>query len=179
MFKTARLTLRRWRDTDRNAFAAMNADPEVMWDLGGPFDRTRSDAKFDRYVAAFDRHGFGRWALEDAEGRFVGYTGVMPSSVEHPLGYHAEIGWRLTRAAWGHGYATEAARASLQDAFARVGLTEVLSYTSADNLRSRAVMERAGLERDAARDFSWTYDKTMWHGLVWVARPGSWALSAR
>jgi len=173
MLKTSRLTLRNWQDADRNPFAAMNADHEVMWDLGGPLDRAQSDAKFDRYVAAFDRHGFCRWALEDSEGRFVDYTGVMPASPAHPLGYHAEIGWRLMRSVWGLGYATEAAKAALQDVFARVGLKEVLSYTSPDNIRSRAVMERLDLERDVTRDFTGLYDNEIWHGWVWVARPMS------
>ena len=173
MLKTTRLTLRAWRDNDRDVFAAMNADRTVMADLGGPLDRTESDTKFDRYVAAFERDGFSRWAIEDSMGRFLGYAGVLHSGPGHPLGIHDEIGWRLVREAWGHGYATEAARAALQDVFSRVGLREVVSYTSADNTRSCAVMERLGLERDAARDFSAPYGKVMWRGLVWVARPVS------
>ena len=164
--KTPRLTLRNWTAEDRDSFAKLNSDPEVMWDLGGPIDRARSDAKFDRYVVAFEKHGFSRWAVENFQGRFVGYTGVMPSDENHPLGQHAEIGWRLARWAWGNGYATEAAQASLKDLFARTKLLEILSYTSSDNSRSRAVMERVGLKRDASRDFVW-YEK--WHGLVWVA----------
>jgi RimJ/RimL family protein N-acetyltransferase len=120
----------------------LNAAPEVTQDLGGPLGRIESDAKFDRYLAAFDRHGFCRWALEDLSGRFLGYTGVMPSRHGHPLGPHADIGWRLVHAAWGRGYATEAAKASLRDAFERVRLKEVLAYTSVDNVRSRAVIQR-------------------------------------
>jgi RimJ/RimL family protein N-acetyltransferase len=169
--KAARLTLRRWRETDREAFAALNADPEVTWDLGGPLGRSQSDAKFDRYVATFERHGFCRWAIEDSQQRFLGYAGVMPSPPNHPLEPHVDIGWRLAQSAWGHGYATEAAAAALLDAFTRVGLGEVLAYTSHDNARSQAVMRRLGLQRDPARDFSHGYDGKPWHGLVWVARP--------
>jgi RimJ/RimL family protein N-acetyltransferase len=171
ILKTPRLTLRNWRDTDRGAFAALNADPEVMRDLGGPLERGQSDAKLDRYVAAFERHGFCRWVLEDSRGLFLGYAGVMPSEPNHPLGPHAEIGWRLVRSAWGHGYATEAARAALVDAFARKGLAEVISYASSDNVRSQAVMGRLGLQRDSSRDFSKPHGDGLWHGLVWVARP--------
>lgn len=171
MLRAARLTLRRWREADREAFAALNADPGATWDLGGPLGRSQSDAKFDRYVAAFERHGFCRFALHDSQELFLGYAGLMPSPPDHPLGPHADIGWRLARSAWGQGYATEAAAAALHDAFTRIGLGEVLAYTSPDNARSQAVMQRLGLQRDPARDFSRVYDGTPWHGLVWVARP--------
>jgi RimJ/RimL family protein N-acetyltransferase len=93
----------------------------------------------------------------------------MPSPRGHPLGPHAEIGWRLARPAWGHGYATEAARASLDDVFTRCGLAEVLAYTAPDNARSQAVMTRLGLRRDPARDHSLQYGPGIWHGLTWVA----------
>lgn len=171
MLRTSRLILRHWQDADRDPFAAMNADPEVMADLGGPFDRARSDAKFDRYRAAQDKHGISRWVVQDVASRFLGYTGILHVGPDHPLGAHAEIGWRLVRAAWGHGYASEAAKAALEDGFARVGLKEVLSYTAPDNLRSQAVMERVGLQRDEARDFDWPQSGTVWRGLVWFGRP--------
>jgi len=172
IIETQRLRLRAWREHDRNAFAALNADPDVSRDLGGPLGRNASDAKLDRYIGAFNRLGFCRWAVETRAGDFLGYAGVMPVGATHPLGEHHDIGWRLTRAAWGHGYATEAAGAALEDVFSRAGLTEVLSYTAADNLRSRAVMARLNLSRDASRDFA-VHDERLgpWHGLVWVARP--------
>jgi RimJ/RimL family protein N-acetyltransferase len=167
--RTARLTLRPWRETDRPAFAALNADPEVARDLGGPLARADSDAKLDRYLRTWKAHGHGRWAVEDTDGRFVGYAGVQPSPAGHPIGPHAEVGWRLARLAWGKGYATEATRAALDDFFARAAVAEVLAYTSADNARSQAVMARLGLRRDPTRDFDAMYDGMPWHGLVWVA----------
>jgi RimJ/RimL family protein N-acetyltransferase len=170
---TTRLRLRVWRATDRDAFAALNSDAEVMADEGGPIDRASSDAKLDRYVAAFERNGFGRWVVEDRGGAFLGYAGIMPSPAGHPLGEHFEIGWRLMRSAWGQGYATEAARAALDDALGRAGLAEVLAYTAPDNLRSQAVMQRLRLQRDPARDFTADYGRQKgWRGLVWVARRG-------
>lgn len=172
MIDTPRLRLRPWRESDKPAFARLCADPEVMADLGGVIDRAASDAKLERYAAAYDRVGFGRLAIESREGEFMGYCGVMPSQTAHPLGDHVEIGWRLMRAAWGGGYASEAARAALSDAFVRACLDEVLAYTGPDNIRSQAVMARLGLRRDAARDFTASYDGSPdWRGLVWVARP--------
>ena len=168
---TARLRLRPLQERYREAFAIMQTDPEVMADLGGPFDRAASDEKFDRYRAWHQEHGHSRWAIEDSEGQFIGYAGVCPRTDEdHPLGSHREIGWRLVRAAWGNGYATEAASAALRDAMERCRMTEVFSYTSSDNVRSHAVMRKMGLERDPALDFTHCYTDVPWSGLVWVAR---------
>jgi RimJ/RimL family protein N-acetyltransferase len=84
---------------------------------------------------------------------FLGWCGVStiwPALAPAP---GLEIGWRLVRRAWGAGYATEAARASLADMFARPDVTEILGFTSPTNVRSVAVMARLGMMRDEARDF--------------------------
>src|SRR5258708_38628071 len=94
----------------------------------------------------------------------------MPKS-GHPLGAHADIGWRLVRSAWGRGHAPEAAKASLRDVFERRHLKEVLAYTSADNARSRAVIERLNMQRATAFDYSEPLGTGMWHGMAWIARP--------
>ncbi|KGM34296.1 GNAT family N-acetyltransferase [Inquilinus limosus] len=169
---TPRLRLRPWRKQDRDAFAALTADPEVMRDLGGPLDRAGSDAKLDRYIVCYHRRGFCRWAVTDLSGTVLGYAGLMRSGPEHAAGPHVDIGWRLARHAWGQGYATEAAAAALRDGFGRLGFSEILAYTAPDNLRSQAVMARLGLRREPSRDFTSVIDGTPWHGLVWVARPG-------
>ena len=168
---TPRLRLRLWRDTDRHLFAVMNADPEVMEDLGGPITRAESDAKMDRYKAAWEKHGLGRWVIETHGGDFLGYTGVLPAHSDHPLGEHYEAGWRLLRSAWGNGYASEATRAAFDDAFARLGLSEIVAYTAPDNLRSQAVMTRLGLTRDKTRDFTLSGPRGIWRGLVWLVKP--------
>ena len=171
MIRTPRLMLRSWREDHRGPFAAMHADREVMADQGGPIDRRASDAKFDRYLAAYLDHGISRWAVEDAAGLFLGYVGVMPRlAPTHPLGPHHEIGWRFTRSAWGHGFVTESAKAALAHAFRHLSLDEILSYTSADNRRSQSVMARLDLQRAPSRDFVVEDERAgRWHGLVWVA----------
>jgi RimJ/RimL family protein N-acetyltransferase len=175
MIRTERLCLRPWCDTDFDAFAELHADEEVMADLGGPMERSVSDTKLRRYRAAYSEHGISRWAVENAEARFLGYAGVVPRpSREHPLGNHFEIGWRFARHAWGHGYATESARAALVAAFS-MGIDEIVSYTSAENFRSQAVMARLKLQRDASRDFIADYGgATPWHGLIWIAGRNTW-----
>ena len=174
MIETPRTRLRSWRDQDRDALAAMHADGAVMADYGGPLDRIASDRKLDHYSNVFDLHGFCRWVVETHDGAFLGYAGIMPVASDHPLGPHFDIGWRFVHSAWGHGYATEAAEAALHDALARKGMDEILAYTSADNLRSQAVMGRLRMQRDPARDFVKRYAGIGdWNALVWVARKGT------
>ena len=170
---TERLRLRNWTESDRDNFVALTSDPIVMADQGGPLSRTDSDSKLDRYRNAIDQQGYGRWLLETQGGEFLGYCGVMPPRDDHPLAPHNEIGWRLKHAAWGKGYATEAAVAALTDAFRRVELREVYSYTGPDNLRSQAVMERLKLQRQPSLDFT-LHDNHigLWQGLVWRADSG-------
>ena len=176
--QTERLRLRTWQEADRDDFAALNADPMVMKDLGGPLDRGDSDRKFDRYLKTWESNRYGRWLVETISGEFLGYCGVMPVRDDHPIGLHDEIGWRLIRKAWGNGYATEGARAALIDVFRRVKLLEVLAYTAPDNLRSQAVMKRLRLRRDASRDFTIYSDRVgTWQGLVWTA-PSDFSASA-
>jgi RimJ/RimL family protein N-acetyltransferase len=167
--ETARMVLRPLRKADEPIFAAMHADPEVMKDANGPLSRSQSDHKLARYSGAFEEYGFCRWAVDDLDGNFIGYAGIMPIPAHFPLAPGFDIGWRFVRSAWGRGLASEAAAAALTDVFARTKLTEVLSYTTADNVRSQAVMRSLNLQRDQARDFTLASDGLRWSGLVWVA----------
>src|SRR5215467_14840031 len=151
--RTARLLMRRWRDADRRPFAAMNADPEVMRYFPATLDRAASDEYIDRMEALFKRQGFGLWALEEAAtGRFLGFTGLNPMPAGVPGAGGVEIGWRLARHAWHHGYATEAARAALGVAFDGLGLAEIWSMTAVLNQPSQAVMRRLGMSEVARFD---------------------------
>ncbi len=155
MIETERLLLRPFREADRPAFAALNADPAVGAWVGGPHDRDESDAMMDRIGAHFDEHGFGLWALErKADGVLLGFDGLQTVKAGAlPVGPGVEIGWRLIPAAWGGGYATEGARAALAWGFANLDLDEILSFTAATNTRSEAVMKRIGMARAPERDF--------------------------
>jgi RimJ/RimL family protein N-acetyltransferase len=167
---TPRLRLRSWRESDRADFAAMNADVEVMADVGGPLSRVESDRKLDRFASVFESVGYTRWVIEESSRGFVGYAGIVPVVEQHPLGEHHDFGWRLVRSAWGQGFASEAATACIRDAFDRAGLDQLLAYTSSDNARSIAVMSRLGLVRRPEMDFTKWYDGYgNWSGLVWSA----------
>ena len=146
--------LRGWRPADRGPFAALNADPHVAEFLGGPLDRAASDALVDWILARWDSDGHGLWAVERVEDeRFLGFVGLATPSFEAAFTPCVEVGWRLAREAWGRGYATEAARAALRFGFVELDLREIVSFTTAANVRSRAVMERLGMTRDPADDF--------------------------
>jgi RimJ/RimL family protein N-acetyltransferase len=154
---SGRLCLRRWRDTDRDAFAAMNSDARVMQFFASCLSRDESDAMVDRIEEHFGHRGFGLWAIEvPGVAPFVGFAGLTVLAAP-PFGARCtpcvEVGWRLAFEHWGHGYATEAARLALGYAFGTLALSEVVSFTSVINLRSRAVMERLGMRRDPADDF--------------------------
>ena len=166
---TDRLVLKSWQDADPIAFAAMNSDRDVMADVGGPIDETKSNQKFVLYSNAPNKHGYARWYVE-LNNEFIGYCGVMHRPSPHPLGDHDEIGWRFVKSAWGFGYATEAAKSALTDAHERLGLKKVYSYTGPHNLRSQAVMMRLGLLRRPEYDFSHDYKAgNRWSAKVWVS----------
>jgi ribosomal-protein-alanine N-acetyltransferase len=146
--------MRRWRDEDRAPFAAMNADPVVMEHFPRTLTRAESDLFVERIRTGFAEHGYGLWALEVREtGKFIGYTGLALQTFPAPFNPSVEVGWRLQQSAWGHGYASEAARASLAVGFDEFGLDEIVSMTAVTNLRSQRVMERIGMTRDRADDF--------------------------
>ena len=151
--RTERLWLRQWRESDREPFAAMNSDPEVMEFYPSLQDRATSEASIAGWQSQFEAQGWGIWAVELlVSGQFIGYTGLSVPRHTLPFSPCVEVGWRLARKYWGSGFAAEGARAALGAGFGRLALPEIVSFTSAGNLRSRAVMERLGMI-DAKQDF--------------------------
>ncbi len=148
--RTERLIMRRWQESDREPFAALNGDSETMQYFPSTLDRAASDALIARLDQLFEQQGFGLWALEVAEtGQFIGFTGLNPMPDDVPGAGGMEVGWRLARHAWHQGYATEAARAALGVAFDGIGLSEIWSMTPVQNEPSQAVMRRLGLTQHA------------------------------
>ena len=178
---TERLLLRHWRPGDRDPFAEMNADPEVMRYFPATLTRRSSDELADRITGDVARWGWGLWALEErATGRFVGFTGLAHVEFEASFTPAVEVGWRLTRAAWGHGYATEAARAAAAFAFESLDLAEIVSFTAEHNARSRAVMRRLGMRHDEAHAFDHPHvsDARLRRHVLYRLSASDWAASA-
>jgi RimJ/RimL family protein N-acetyltransferase len=151
---TPRLKLRQWRDEDYEPFAALNGDAETMRYFPSTLTREQSDALADDAHAHIAEHGWGLWAVERLEGApFIGFIGLSRPSFEAHFTPAVEVGWRLAREHWGHGYATEGGRAAVEYGFDALRLDEIVSFTSQINWRSRRVMERLGMGHDPADDF--------------------------
>ena len=154
LINTERLLLRRWRTTDRDPFARLNADPAVMEHFPSALDRMESNAFVDRIEAGFVANGYGLWAVElPGEAEFIGYVGLALATFDAHFTPAVEVGWRLSQNYWGRGFAIEAALATVADGFDRVGLREIVSFTVPANVRSVRVMERLGMTHDPADDF--------------------------
>jgi RimJ/RimL family protein N-acetyltransferase len=150
--QTARLTLRMFREEDLDAYAAMNADPEVMRYIGegGPVGRDIAWRQMAAFLGHWSLRGFGMWAIEEtASGTLLGRAGYL-----YPEGWPGrEIGWLLARNAWGRGVAFEASRAALDYGRSHLGLAELISLIRPDNARSIVLAERLGASLDREIDF--------------------------
>jgi RimJ/RimL family protein N-acetyltransferase len=144
--ETNRLWLRQWRAEDREPFAELCADAEVMEFLSSRRDSATTFAAIDKWTALLSERGWGFWAVELKQtNEFIGFVGLQIPAEGHPFLPCVEIGWRLARRHWGYGYATEGARETLRVAFEVLGLPEIIATTALGNSRSRMVMERLGM----------------------------------
>jgi RimJ/RimL family protein N-acetyltransferase len=158
LLASPRVQLRSWTDADREPFAAMTADPEVMRHFPAVLTREESDAWVDRMMRKMDQRGWGFWVVDYlAEAapapRFAGFTGLNIPDPELPFGPCVEVGWRLAPQFWGLGLAGEAARLSLRAGLESLGLQEIVAVTTLRNSRSRAVMQRLGMQESADHEF--------------------------
>lgn len=145
-------TLRHWKDSDFEPLADMNADPEVMRFFLAPQTRSESLDLFNRLRSTVDQRGWGVWAVE-VDRRFAGMVGLHVPEWELPFSPCTEVLWRLKREFWGHGIGYVAASQAMQYGFSKVGLSEIVAFTTPPNLRSIRLMQRLGMERDHQGDF--------------------------
>lgn len=153
VLETERLRLRPLRDSDAAPFSLINLDPAVM----EFFPATLPPEKTAQYIKKAQRHladhGFSKWAIERRDtGDFIGITGVVTIDFDAPFSHLPEIGWRVSSAHWGQGFATEAARRAIEDVFERFDFPEIVAFTAASNTRSRRVMEKLGMRHDGEFD---------------------------
>lgn len=152
--KTKRLLLRQWKEEDFEPFAKLNADPRVMEYFPSTLTKKESDQLARKAQSDIEKHGWGLWAVSVLDGPgFIGFIGLNP--VDFPVHFApaVEVGWRLAHEYWGKGYATEGAKACLNYGFTSLKLPEIVSFTSAKNLRSIAVMQRLGMHHNPEDDF--------------------------
>lgn len=154
ILETQRLILRDWQQSDREPFARLNADPEVMQYFPATLSPQESDTLVDRIEEHRQIHNFCFWAAEErSTGAFIGFIGLKVPTFEAHFTPTVEVGWRLAKAFWGKGYATEGARKAIRYGFEKIDLPEIVSFTAQINLRSIAVMKRLGMTHNDADDF--------------------------
>lgn len=148
IIQTKRIGLRNWVETDLDEFAEMNADEEVMRYFYNRFDKESSKGQLQKFHDHYVAHGYTYFATEELTSRqFIGFVGLLNQTYESPFTPCVDIGWRLKKAVWGKGYATEAAQACLDFAFAELQLTEIFSITPKLNLASARVMQKIGMQK--------------------------------
>ncbi|MCW2779782.1 MAG: anhydro-N-acetylmuramic acid kinase [Marmoricola sp.] len=151
---TSRLLLRQWHEADLAPYTVICGDPVVMEYFLATSTPDESAAMVERQRALLEAGEPGLYAVQVREDHgFIGFIGLATPGFEAPFTPCVEVGWRLARHAWGHGYATEGARVALGHAFDILHLPEVVSFTSQINLRSQQVMQRIGMHTDAIDDF--------------------------
>jgi RimJ/RimL family protein N-acetyltransferase len=168
--ETERLLLRRWRDGDWVGLHRTYGDAEVMgWIGSAASDLASTAAAVGRMSMHWRLLGYGMFAVEErTTGELIGRVGLMLHPDWPLAGPKVEVGWTLQRSAWGHGYATEGARASLEFGFTVLDLPQIFSMTRPDNVRSRAVMERCGLTQRGELDFRG------WHQVHYAIDRADW-----
>ncbi|MBX9770450.1 MAG: GNAT family N-acetyltransferase [Candidatus Obscuribacterales bacterium] len=153
--ETERLFLRHWQESDVEPFCAITSDPEVRRYYPNVLSASETKTLVVRIKAHFEKENFGLWSVElKSTGEFIGYTGLQKPTIEAHFMPCVEIGWTIAKKHWGNGYAPEAAAKALEDGFTRIGLDEIVSFTTVSNDKSIRVMEKLGMTRNPKDDYS-------------------------
>lgn len=152
--RTNRLILRPWKESDLGPFAEINADPRVMEYFPSVLSREESDRLANDILSKAEENGFGLWAVSlPGIADFIGFIGLNIVTFPARFTPATEIGWRLAFSHWGKGYATEGAKAVIRYGFEKKDFEEIVSFTAVENVRSRRVMEKIGMDHDPEDDF--------------------------
>lgn len=173
---TPRLLLRQWHESDYRAFAQLNADKDVMAHFPTILDEEASNQMAARCRQLINDNGWGFWAAELKESReFIGFIGLHQPTVDLPFSPCIEVGWRLAKAYWGKGLATEGAKKALAFGFMALNLDEIVSFTAMSNKRSEAVMKRLSMDAKGVFEHpSLTKDSPLLHHYLYSLTKAKW-----
>jgi len=146
VIKTQRLGLRNWLITDLAPFVEMSQDEDVMEFFPKLLNEEESKNFIERMQLHFQEHGFCYFAVDElATGKFIGFVGMLHQNFKSNYTPSVDIGWRLSKSAWGKGFASEAAQSCLDYAFSELKLNEVYAFATVKNKNSEAVMKKIGM----------------------------------
>jgi RimJ/RimL family protein N-acetyltransferase len=176
MYRTERLVMREWRETDIEPFALMCSDVVVMRYFPSVMTYDECVQFVGRVIQFHNEKGFGLWAIE-VDGTFAGYTGLWSPAFDAPFPPCVEVGWRLAQWAWGKGYATEAGKEALRIGFEEQAIPEIFSFTTQTNTPSESVMKRIGMKRREDLDFQHPSTPGWWgqRHIVYSIDQATWA----
>lgn len=176
VIRTERLILRDWRDEDIAPFIRhTNTEPVMRWLGGVQTEEKQRDRIENRIMRWQHERGFTFWVVErQSDGELLGFCGIKIADCEESPDIGAfEIGWRLREDAWGHGYAKEAALASLDFAFQSLGADRVVAFTCIQNEPSWGLMQRLGMTRRPELEYhDPRYPPELNPTIVYDIRPG-------
>lgn len=174
---TERLDLRRFDDGDLDGLAAVFAKPEVwQFPYGRAFTREETAAFLQNQIAEWDECGFGCWiVVHRHDQKIIGYAGLSVPMFLPEILPAVEVGWRFDPAYWGHGYATESARAAVQEGFTTLGLDEITSVPQVGNSSSSRVCERLGMTLDRVVSIAATERRGALEGLLYQLTRDDWS----
>jgi RimJ/RimL family protein N-acetyltransferase len=148
LFTSERLGFRSWEMHDIAAMAAINADPQVMEFFPTTQDMQQTEAFVMRMQQQMTEKRYCYFAVEKLDDHaFIGFIGLSDKTFEAAFTPCVDVGWRLARSAWGHGYATEGAKRCLEYGLHELGLREIYAIAPLINIKSEGVMKKIGMNK--------------------------------